>query len=130
EGTLLGDLRRLDIQRQITAEQLRESIAAAAAVANELAITDTRVRQLQEQETASRPNLKARLIEIYKLGQGRYLRLLLSASHVRQIGQASRMVATLARIDRDRVALHRHTITELKVTRATLEGRSQRLQAL
>src|SRR5438105_4147554 len=48
EGTLLGDLRKLEIQREITAEELRQTVAAATAVANALAATDARVRQLQE----------------------------------------------------------------------------------
>ena len=43
-----------------------------------------------ESEAAERPELRARVVEIYKLGEARYLRLLLSTPDVRRIGQASR----------------------------------------
>ena len=69
-------------------------------------------------------------MEIYKLGQGRYLRLLLSTSDLRQVGRASRIVAALARIDRDRIASHQHTLDELKTAGAALEARNQRLESL
>ena len=57
-------------------------------------------------DAAERPELQARLVEIYKLGQARYLRLLLSTPDLRRIGQASRIVAALAKLDRDRIAAH------------------------
>ena len=65
------------------------------------------------------PRPRARLVEIYKLGRGRYLRLLLSTSDIRRVGQATRTVAALAHIDRDRVAEHQQTI-------ARVEGRARR----
>src|SRR5439155_1356078 len=71
-----------------------------------------------------------RLIEIYKLGQARYLRLLLSTPDLRRLGQSTRTVAALAKLDRDRVDSHAHTIGELEATRKTLEQRRGELGAL
>jgi len=130
ERTLLGDLRKLEIDRQIRAEEWRQVEADHTQAARELAATNERMRQLQEQELAARPELRARLIEIYKLGQGRYLRLLLSTSDLRHVGQATRMVAALAKIDYDRVASHQHTLDDLTAARTTLEDRNRRLESL
>ena len=60
------------------------------------------------------PELQQRLVEIYKLGQARYLRLLLSTADLRRLGQSTRTVAALAKLDRDRVATHATTLAELK----------------
>src|SRR5256885_15202795 len=90
ERTLLGDLRKLEIDREIKAEELSQIAAEGARVAADLTANQDRTRLLEEQEATSRPELRARLVGIYKLGQGRSLRLQLSTSDVRQVGQASR----------------------------------------
>src|SRR6185436_4357000 len=53
----------------------------------------------------------------------RYLRMILSTPDLRNLGQATRTVAALAKLDRDRVAAHQQTLTELKSTRAALQQR-------
>jgi septal ring factor EnvC (AmiA/AmiB activator) len=69
-------------------------------------------------------------VDIYKMGQGRYLRLLLSTSDIRQVGQASRILGALAKMDADRVVTRQKTLAELKRTRAALEQRGRRLGTL
>ncbi len=130
ERTLLGDLRKLEVDRQIKAEELRQLVADASAVSSELTANRRRMDDLERQEAASRPELRARLVDIYKMGQGRYLRLLLSTSDIRQVGQASRILSVLAKMDADRVAARQRTLAELKRTRGALEQRGQRLNAL
>jgi septal ring factor EnvC (AmiA/AmiB activator) len=130
ERTLLGDLRKLEIDRQIKAEQLRELSADAAQISAELSSNRQRMQLLEQQEAASRPELRARMVDIYKMGQGRYLRLLLSTADVRQVGQASRILGVLAKLDAERVATRQRTLAELKRTRAALEQRGHRLDAL
>jgi septal ring factor EnvC (AmiA/AmiB activator) len=130
ERTLLGDLRKLEIDRQIKAEQLRQLSADAAQTSSELSANRQRMQALERQEAASRPELRARMVDIYKMGQGRYLRLLLSTADVRQIGQASRILGVLAKLDAERVATRQHTLAELTRTRAVLEQRGRRLEAL
>jgi murein hydrolase activator len=68
-------------------------------------------------------------VEMYKLGQARYLRLLLSTADLTRIGQASRTVAALAKLDRERVASHKRTLDELSAVRATLQARGRELAA-
>ena len=130
ERTLLGDLRKLEIERQLRAEQLKQVDADAARVQAELDATAARMESLDAAERREQPELRARLIEIYKLGQARYLRLLLSTPDLRRLGQSTRTVAALAKLDRDRVDSHAHTLGELKAMRNTLEQRRGELKAL
>jgi septal ring factor EnvC (AmiA/AmiB activator) len=127
ERTLLNDLRKLEVERQLRREEVKQLDTEAAGVQAELAATGERMDTLQQSEAAERPELRARLVEIYKLGQARYLRVLLSAPDLRRIGQASRTVAAMAKLDRDRVASYQETLQELKSARATLEERQKTL---
>ena len=69
------------------------------------------------------PGLAARLREVYKLGNGGYLRMLLSVDDVRDMGRAYRTVAALAALDRQRVRAHQTTVASLREARKELEGR-------
>jgi septal ring factor EnvC (AmiA/AmiB activator) len=130
ETTLLGDLRKLEVARQIAAEELRQIETDASQVQTELAVVNERLHQLERQEAADRPAIRARLVELYKLGQGRYLRLLLSTSDLRRVGEASRTVAALAQIDLNRVAKHQRMLDEVKAVRGELQLRDRHLQDL
>jgi len=130
ERTLLGELRKLEVERQLRAEELKTIDADAAKVEGELASTDARVQTLQNAEEASKPELRARLVEIYKLGRAKYLRLVLATPDLRHLGQATRTVAALAKMDRDRIASHQQTVSELARTRQALEQRRTELATL
>ena len=69
------------------------------------------------------PGLAARLAEVYKLGSGGYLRLLLSVDDLRDMGRAYRTVAALAALDRQRVRAHQTTLASLREARKELEAR-------
>ena len=128
EETVLGDLRKLEVERQMRAVEFKQADAQVRAVAADLASTTARMRELEEKDLAERPGLRARLVEIYKLGQGRYLRLLLSTADLRSVGQASRTVGALAELDRRRIAEHRLTLAALQGTRAQLDTRRHALE--
>jgi septal ring factor EnvC (AmiA/AmiB activator) len=130
ERTVLGDLRKLEIERQLKAEELKQLDADITKVQAELNATATRMDTLQQADAAERPQLRARVVEIYKLGRNPYLRLLLSTAEFRRLGQASRTVAALAALDRERIASHQRTLDDLKAARATLEERERRLASL
>ena len=125
ESTVLTELRKLEVERQLKAEELKRLDADAARVGAELNTTSERIARLEQAEAAEVPVLRARLVEMYKLGQARYLRVLLSTPDLRRIGQASRMVAAMAKLDRDRIAEHQRTIAALKSERATLQEREK-----
>ena len=65
--TLLGDLRKLELERQIREEEFRRVDTEANAVAAEIAVLDQEVRTIEAQEAAERPLIQARLVELYKL---------------------------------------------------------------
>jgi septal ring factor EnvC (AmiA/AmiB activator) len=130
EKTLLNDLRKLEIERQIRTEELKHLDTEGQKIQTELLLTAARIDGLTKSEAAERPELRARVVEIYKLGEARYLRLLLSTPDVRRIGQASRTVAVLAKMDRDRVVSHQRTLSELKKERATLQERQKKFAAV
>jgi len=130
ERTLLGDLRKFEIERQLKAEELKRLDADAATVQADLDQTSARIDSLRESARAELPELRQRLVEIYKLGQARYLRLLLSTSDVRRLGQSTRTVAALAKLDRDRIATHAQTLAELTTTRKALDLRRAEFAAL
>src|SRR5262249_3161583 len=130
ERSLLTDVKKLEIERQIRAEELRRVDADAARVQADLDGTIARMAALEQTSRDEAPQLRARLVEIYKLGEARYLRLLLSAPDLRRVGQSTRTVAALARLDRERVASHARTLDELKQTRKTLEDRQAQLATL
>ncbi|HET9830367.1 MAG TPA: peptidoglycan DD-metalloendopeptidase family protein [Vicinamibacterales bacterium] len=130
ERTLLGDLRKLEVDRQIKAEELHQVEAQETQVAGELEANAERTRELEAQETTSRPQLRSHLVDVYKLGQGRYLRLLLSTHDMRQVGQAARTLAALAKLDHDRIVVRQRTLQALRSARATLEVRRHELNKL
>ena len=130
ERTVLGDLRKFEIERQLKEEELQGLDADAAKVQAELGQTSARMDSLQESARAELPELQERLVEVYKVGQARYLRLLLSTSDVRRLGQSTRTVAALAKLDRDRVAAHAQTLAELTTTRKALGVRRAEFAAL
>jgi murein hydrolase activator len=130
ERTVLNELRKLELERQLKAEQLKQLDAESERIRAELTDATARLDALRTSEAAERPEVRARIVEIYKLGRARYARLLFSAPDLRRLGEASRTVATLAKLDRDRVAAFQRTREEVEATRATLEERQRALTAL
>ena len=106
ERSLLNDVKKLEIERQIRGEEVKRLDADAATLRAELDDTAARMNTLEQSSKSETPQLRARLVEIYKLGQARYLRLLLSTPDLRRIGQSTRTVAAPARLDRERIASH------------------------
>ena len=117
ERTLLGDLRKLEIERDIRATELARARVDARTAAAEFAALDAQVTSLTAEATAALPDLQSRLVTLYKLGRGQYARMLLSATDLRQLGQAVRLVSALAEQDRQRVVRYQQRLTALSTTR-------------
>ena len=130
ERTLLGDLRTLEVERQLKSEELAQITARADATTRQLASTNEQVARLEFEDIAERPELADRLVTLYKLGQGRYLRMLLSVSDVRSLGRAARLVTALAEADRERVASHTRRLDQLKAARAFLQTQAKEIAGL
>jgi murein hydrolase activator len=130
EKTLLVELRRLELERDIRVEIQNDAQAALAAATQDLADTTAHLDALEHRQAVEIPGLEQRLVQLYKLGSGGYLRLLLSVDDVRDIGRAYRTVAALASLDRERVRAHASTVQSLREVRAELETRRARAAKL
>jgi septal ring factor EnvC (AmiA/AmiB activator) len=130
EKTVLGQLRKLEVDRQIKSEELRQAESDAARVATELSALDEQIFTLDRQARNDIPVLRNRIANLYKLGGGGYVRLLLSATDARRFGQASRLVVELASQDKRRVSEHQHRLEELQASRETVTDRQTKLAAL
>lgn len=130
ERTLLGDLRKLEVEREIRVEKLATIQGDAAAVRQKLSAASARADALTDEAERQRPDVEARLVHLYKLGRAGYWRLLLDVNSLRDIGRAYRTAAALDRIDRSRVEEHRRTLAALSTERAALQARARELNAL
>jgi septal ring factor EnvC (AmiA/AmiB activator) len=130
ERTLLNELRRLELDREIKLERLSALERDAAAVRAQIAAAGARAQALEADAARQRPDVEARLVRLYKLGRAGYWRLLLDVDSLRQLGRAYRTAAALSRIDRDRIDEHRRTIASLARERQTLQARGAELARL
>jgi septal ring factor EnvC (AmiA/AmiB activator) len=126
EKSLLTDLRRAELERDITTELRKDADHALAAATQDLADTTTHLTAVEQRAADETPGLSRRLVELYKLGGGGYVRLLLSVDNVREMGRAYRTVASLAALDKERVRAHQSTLASLRAIRAELETRRTR----
>ncbi|MEQ1909512.1 MAG: peptidoglycan DD-metalloendopeptidase family protein [Vicinamibacterales bacterium] len=130
ERTILGDLRKLEVAREIRSTELERARDEAQSAGVALAALDQQVDALTAQANAALPDLHARLITLYKLGRGQYARMLLSASDLRQLGQAVRLVSALAEQDRQRMQQQHARLTELDGVRERARQRQADVQRL
>jgi septal ring factor EnvC (AmiA/AmiB activator) len=128
--SLLGDLRRLEVERDLRTEQLRQIEADARKVGLELGNTGNQIAALEEEIEASRPILEARMVELYKLGGAGYVRLLFNVSDLKEVGRAYRMVAAVAAIDRHRAEQHHQSLVRLRAAHGSLETRRAEMAKL
>lgn len=108
--TLLNELRRLELQRQLKALDVKKAEAALAEIDRAQQAASRRLAALEAQRVDESPGVKERLVEIYKRGRGGYLSLLLRAGDLSGLGRMARGAASVAELDRARFDAHRRTI--------------------
>lgn len=129
ERTLLEELRRLELERDLKTAELDEATRELGSLTAQLQDTEQRIATLEQSSSAQRPVLAGRLVEMYKLGNAGYLKLLLSVNDLRDLGRAYRFVSSLERLDRTRVAEHARTLKDLTTARGALEERRAKMLA-
>ncbi len=127
--TVIGDLRRLEIERDLAAERLREAEAHVTAARTELQAVTTHLAELEQQHVNSLPDLQARFVELYKHGRGSYARMLAGVRDLREFGRATRAVASLVHLNQQRIAEHRRRLEALRAERDAVRDRARTLQA-
>jgi len=126
--TLVGDLRTLEIDRDLQIERLKQAEADVATGQAAVQQVTDRLTALEQQRVAQLPTLKAQMVDVYKRGPAGYARLLFGVGGVREFGRATRAVAALARINQQRVEEHRRTLAAVRDERTALELKVRDLQ--
>lgn len=108
--TVFGDLRKLELDREIKQQELVKTDAELARVTAERDRTERRVAELEAIRISQTPGVKERLVELSKRGRGGYVQLLLASNDVRAMGRMARGVAAVAELDRVRLETHRRTL--------------------
>ncbi|MDP2054131.1 MAG: peptidoglycan DD-metalloendopeptidase family protein [Acidobacteriota bacterium] len=119
--TVFGDLRRLELEREIAREEVARAEADLTRVSATHAQAAARLKGLEATRLAQTPGVSERLIEISKRGRGGYLQLLLASDDPRAFGRLSRGVAAVAELDRVRLETHRRTVVAERASLATVE---------
>jgi septal ring factor EnvC (AmiA/AmiB activator) len=130
QSKLLTELRSLDEDRQ-------KKVAEATRIDRELAETQTKLAEstkraeaLRQTAEAQRPDIEARLVQLYKQGRAGYWRMLLAVDDLRSLGRAYRNAAALTAINRERVETHQKTLQALDAERKQLQERTGQLARL
>jgi septal ring factor EnvC (AmiA/AmiB activator) len=130
EKSILNELRKLEIERQIKAEELTAVERDLAATAQQLARTTSRAAALRESADVQRPEVEDRLVRLYKMGRAGYWRLLLDVDDVRSLGRAYRTAAALTALDRNRIRQHGQTLESLEREQRELRARAAEAASL
>lgn len=119
--TLLGELRKLEIQRDLRVQEWMQAEAAAVEAQTAVVHASERLATLELERTSQLPDLRVQLVDVYKRGRSGYARLLFGAEDLRDFARTTRAVAALASINERRIADHRQTLEKLRTQRAVLE---------
>jgi murein hydrolase activator len=130
ERTLLVDLRKLEVDRELKTEELANAERELRSTREKVATTSARAAALKNTAETERPEVERRLVDLYKLGQAGYWRLLVDVDNLRSIGRVYRTAAALNRLDRERVQQHERTLQSLKQERASLEAHMREVTKL
>jgi murein hydrolase activator len=130
ESQLLVELRKLELERQIKIEEIGSIERGQKQTARQLEDAAARASALQLIAEADRPDVEARLAQLYKLGRAGYWRLLLDVDDVRSLGRVYRTAAAMTHLDRERIQQHQRTLEALDRERSTLQVRATQLATL
>ena len=130
EKTLLVELRALEVERQLKTEELTAVEGSLRGTQAKLSATIASAAALRNAADTERPEVEARLVQLYKLGRAGYWRLLLELDNVQSIGRAYRTASAMNRLDRERVQQHERTLTALAAERKALEVQAKEIARL
>ncbi len=123
--TLIAELRKLELDRQIRGQEVARAQAEVELAAAELATAEAETRRLHAAVEAERPVVASRLADLYKLGRPGYWRMLLSVDDLQSVGRTFRTMTTIAEQDRARIEGYSRTLAALADTRTTMAKRAE-----
>ena len=127
--TVFGDLRKLELEREITQQEVLRAEADLGRVMGAQQQAAARLATLEATRVAQTPGVNERLVEISKRGRGGYLPLLLASDDIRAFGRLSRGVAAVAELDRVRLETHRRTLAAERAAVVTLNKERAAVEA-
>jgi len=127
--SLLGDVRKLEVQRDIRQAEAREADLALAAAKEDFSNLSRRLAALEEQRVKGLPDLRLQLVDTYKRGRSGHLRLLMSAGDLRGFARATRAVTALAFRQERVLSDYRLTLEALRSERATQQSKLAELRS-
>jgi septal ring factor EnvC (AmiA/AmiB activator) len=130
ERTLLVELRKLEVDRQLRTEELVKYEREATETERRLTLTASRLDQLKRTADQQRPDVEARLVQLYKLGSAGYWKLLLDVDDLRSVGRAYRTASAMTTLDKERIVQHQQTLDAVATERTMLRTRAVELQGL
>ena len=130
ERTVLVELRKLELDRQISIEQLAKIERDRGDVQRKLDAAEVRAAALAQSAAAQLPDVETRLVQLYKMGRVGYWRLLLNVDDLQTLGRAYRTASMLTAIDRARVAEHYATLDALAQERKALHEQASHIATL
>jgi septal ring factor EnvC (AmiA/AmiB activator) len=130
ERTLLVDLRKLEVDRELKSEELASAERDLRRTREQVAAASARAAALQNTAATERPDVERRLVQLYKLGHAGYWRMLLDLDNLRSLGRVYRTASALNRLDRERVQEHERTLQALASERQALEAHVRGVQNL
>jgi murein hydrolase activator len=127
--TLLGEVRKLEVERDLRTLQARQAEESANTARRELVNVGRKLEALEKQRVDNIPALRQQLVDLYQRGQRAGWALLLKADGPREFGRASRAAAALAYRRQRIFADHQRTLADLRVERETLASKTRELRA-
>ena len=121
--TILGELRLLQLQRQIKTQELAKADSELQQVVAALDNSSARVAALEAERAAQAPWIEEQMVTVYKRGRVGYLQLLVAARDLKSAGRMTRGLATIVRLDRMRLETHRRTMREERAALSELQTR-------
>lgn len=132
QRTLLNDLRRLELEREMRAAELAARTVALEEAAGAITALEAQQASLAVTIAEQQTIVRARAVELYKRGRASDLRRLVDAASARDAMRAWRQMAAASSRDAARFAEHRATIAKLAAARTDLDARraeAERLRA-
>ena len=126
--TLLGDVRKLEVQSDIRVTEAQEAQRAFEAAKDDLNNTTRQLELLEEQRLRGLPDLKKQLVETYKRGRSGYLQLLLSAGDLRGFARATRAMTALTFRQERVIGDYHQTVEAARAERTVLQGKTAELK--
>jgi murein hydrolase activator len=126
--TLLGELRQLEIERDLQTELAKRSQAAVDEAAAALDQSTVRLQAAERTRVEQEPELARRLVDLYKHGRRGYTLRLVAAGNTRDFARALRVVSSLASATERRIAERQQTMSAVRREHAERTAQLRRLE--